>query len=681
MITRTNLGRAGSPSAFAARQSAVTARRRLPAARPRKDCGAHGVTRPTQDPALRSTKWLLRICALAVLVVLAGCRTPIGADLATPRQAYLNLHRNALNSSQCSDDTVQVLHRYNLEKAFKKNPDATLAKLQTLAGNDDRRDLIYALSELNYWNADRQSRSVKPGVPRLARSSYFASAIYAYLYLFGDSREAPPNPYDLRFRAACGFYNRGLAQGLMVNTNAVVELDSGRRQTPPGPVEVKFTHPGFPWSLDLVEEYYSADEFIVRGLTTRNRDSGLGAPLIVVSRKMGKFQERRRVPATVFLRVSGDVRAWSAGKLNATLELYSAFDATQVEVNGKPVPLQTDTTAPMAQALNNSAIWDLGLAQFFSSAENVKSGIRLAQPYLPGRIPVVFVHGTASSPVWWAEMWNTLRADPVLRDRYQFWAFNYASGNPITYSAGILRDDLMDQVKTLDPDGKDPALRQMVIIGHSQGGLLAKLTATDTGDKLWRVFSETNIDDLKVDEKTRELLRSNFFFKPLPCVSEVIFIATPHRGSYRNTHFVQRFLNRFIELPGDLVDASASLLKLKDTIQLPETVRKGVPSSLNGMATDNPFMLTLADIPTAPGIKAHSIIAIKGNDQPPNGADGVVKYTSAHVDYAESEFIVRSGHSCQGNPLTIEEVRRILLEHLGKSGALKAVTAPVVSKQ
>ena len=222
----------------------------------------------------------------------------------------------------------------------------------------------------------------------------------------------------------------------MVNTNALVELDSGLRQTPPGPVEVKFTHPGFPWNLDLIQEFYSADEFIVRGLTTRNRDSGLGAPLIAVSRKIGKFQERRRVPATVFLRVSGDVRAWSAGKMEATLELYSAFDATQVEVNGKPVPLQTDTTAPMAQGLNNSPIWSLGLAQFFSAEGQIKTGIRLMQPYSPGRIPVVFVHGTASSPVWWAEMWNTLSADPVLRKRYQFWMFNYASGNPITYIGG-----------------------------------------------------------------------------------------------------------------------------------------------------------------------------------------------------------------------------------------------------
>ena len=179
-------------------------------------------------------KYLLSSCAVVVLLALAGCTTPIGADKVLPQQAYQKLHQNALNSSHCSDDTVQVLHRYNLQQAFKKNPDATLAQLQTLACTDDRRDLLYALSELNYWNADRQSRSIKPGEPRLARNSYFASAIYAYLYLFGDSREAPPNPFDRRFRAAGDFYNQGLALGLMVNTNALVELESGLRRTPPG---------------------------------------------------------------------------------------------------------------------------------------------------------------------------------------------------------------------------------------------------------------------------------------------------------------------------------------------------------------------------------------------------------------------------------------------------------------
>jgi pimeloyl-ACP methyl ester carboxylesterase len=612
-------------------------------------------------------KYSLNGFLAAGLLALAGCMTPIGADKVSPRTAYQHLHQNALNSSHCSADTMRVLHRYDLDAAFEKNPDATLEKLQAVACTDDRRDLIYALSELNFLNADRQSRSVKPGVSDLARNSYFTSAIYAYLYLFGETNQPPPSPFDLRFRTAGDFYNRGLAQGLIVGTNALVEMAGGPRATPPGVVDVRFTQPGFPWSLDLIQAFYSADEFIVRGLSTRNRDSGLGAPLIAVPEKIGKFNEPVRGPATVFLRVSGDVRDWSAGRLTATLELYSGFEATQVEVNGRSVPLQTDTTAPIAQGLNNSPIWKLGLAQFFSADENKKTGIIRMQPYTPGRIPVVFVHGTASSPVWWAEMWNTLRADSVIRERYQFWMFNYASGKPITYSAGILRNELMNQVKLLDPDGRDAALQHMVVIGHSQGGLLAKLTATDTGDKLWRLVSPTNIDELPMDAPTRELLRTNFFFKPLPCVSRVIFIATPHRGSYRNTQFVQKILNCFITIPRDMVDDFASVLKLKDTIQLPASVRNGVPSSLAGMSTDNPFMLTLADIPVAPGIKANSIIAIQGDDQPPDGADGVVKYTSAHVDYAESEFIVRSGHSCQGNPLTIEEVRRILLENLGSS--------------
>jgi pimeloyl-ACP methyl ester carboxylesterase len=609
-------------------------------------------------------KYFLNCFALAALLMLSGCTTPIGADKVSPRQAYQHLHENALNSSRCSAETLRVLNRYDLDEAFRKNPDATLEKLQAIACTDDRRDLLYALSELNYFNADRQSRSVKSGVPKFARNSYFTSAIYAYLYLFGEGKEAPPSPFDIRVRTAGDLYNRGLAQGLIVGTNALVEMASGLRRTPPGEVEVQFTQPGFPWNLDLIKEFYSADEFLVRGLSTRNRESGLGAPLIAVTKKVGKFQEQLHAPATVFLRVSGNVRDWSVGKLSATLELYATFDATQVEVNGKSVPLQTDTTAPIAQGLNNSPIWSLGLAQFFSADLQNKTGIRRMEPYTPGQIPVVFVHGTASSPVWWAEMWNTLNADPVLRKHYQFWMFNYASGNPITYTAGILRNDLMEQVKALDPDGKDPALRQMVIIGHSQGGLLAKLTATDTGGKLWRLVSKTNLDDLTIDTKTRELLRANFFFKPLPCVSRVIFICTPHRGSYQNTSFVQNLLTRFMKFPSEVVDASASLMKLSDTVQLPESVKKGVPSSLNGMATDNPFMLTLADIPVAPGIKCNSIIAIKGKDQPPNGADGVVKYTSAHVDYAESEFIVRSGHSAQGNPMTIEEVRRILLQNL-----------------
>jgi len=43
----------------------------------------------------------------------------------------------------------------------------------------------------------------------------------------------------------------------------------------------------------------------------------------------------------------------------------------------------------------------------------------------------------------------------------------------------------------------------------------------------------------------------------------------------------------------------------------------------------------------------------------------VVEYQSAHIDGVESELVVHSGHSAQDHPDTIEEVRRILLEHAG----------------
>ena len=97
---------------------------------------------------------------------------------------------------------------------------------------------------------------------------------------------------------------------------------------------------------------------------------------------------------------------------------------------------------------------------------------------------------------------------------------------------------------------------------------------------------------------------------------------------------------------------------------IPKELRHKSITAVDGMSPKNPIMLKLADIPVAPGVKSHSIIAIQTPGSYLIGNDGIVKYTSAHVDYAESEFIVRSFHSCQDKPETIEEVRRILREHL-----------------
>jgi pimeloyl-ACP methyl ester carboxylesterase len=258
-------------------------------------------------------------------------------------------------------------------------------------------------------------------------------------------------------------------------------------------------------------------------------------------------------------------------------------------------------------------------------------------------------------------MWNTLMGDPVLRGKYQFWFYLYDSAKPVGQSAAHLRDSIEATVKKMDPDGKDPSLQQMVVIGHSQGGLLTKLTATQTGEALVRASTGKSLAELNLSRDEEKLVRRLAIFEPLPEVKRVVFISTPHRGSYQAGDFVRKLARRFLGLPKQALQTTAQLLTLAPKIG-PDV--KLASTSLDTMAPGNPAMLVLADIPVSPPIKAHSIIAVKGDGPPLEGGDGVVKYTSAHVEGVESELVVRSGHSCQGNPTTIEEVRRILVMHL-----------------
>lgn len=281
-------------------------------------------------------------------------------------------------------------------------------------------------------------------------------------------------------------------------------------------------------------------------------------------------------------------------------------------------------------------------------------------PYDSARIPVVFVHGTASSPARWAEMINHLRSDREILTRYQFWIFQYNTGNPIPFSAGLLRQSLVDLVSEIDPEGDDVNLRRMVVIGHSQGGLLAKLCVVESGDVFWEGVSTAPLEALDLRPETREIVERSLFFEPLPFVKRVIFIATPHRGSFIADRRLVRFATRFIAMPGDLVDAAADLF-VEDDDRLLLRRFDDMPSSLDNMTSDNRFGRALAELPISTRVEAHSIIAVlEDQDDLESGDDGVVSVQSARIEGVESELIVRSNHSTQLHPLTIGEVRRIL---------------------
>ncbi len=623
-----------------------------------------------------------RVAGLLVLLAalcLSGCTTPVGTDRVSPVSAYRQRERSALNSSTASGGSLSVVYRHGLSEEYARRPDEALKSLQKRAANDDRRDVLFALAELYSLRADQMRRSTMHRERRLAPDFYLSSAIFAWMYLFGPGTDPLPDPYRRSFREACEFYNRGLALGLtsFSDTNRLVRLADGTRNLPLGDVKVSVDASAFPWPLTQFYEILPSSEYWIRGISVRNHESGLGAPLICVFGRKHSSQLQGTVPGTVFGRFDGSLSSLTNGTAKLSLELYSPHVTQEVTVNEKKIPLEADLSTPLAYSLNDSRVWNLGFQQFLNPLERVKSGIYNTEPHLPGKIPVVFVHGTFSSPVWWVEMMNTLSADRILRQRCEFWYYIYNSGNPIAYSAANFRTALSDAVQRYDPKGQDPAMQQMVLVGHSQGGLLAKLAVTDTRDALWCTACDKPFDQVKLSDKERKELQAAFFFAPLPFVKAVVFIATPHRGSYMSTSFVRSLVSYLISFPDGVVQTSKSLLQLGGIVHQPFATRGTIPSSLDGMSPENPFLLALANCCVTNPVACYSIIPINGDDQPPAGRDGVVAYSSAHLDYAKSELIVHSNHSCQGRPETIEEVRRVLLEHIATIDAAHA--APTVT--
>jgi pimeloyl-ACP methyl ester carboxylesterase len=607
----------------------------------------------------------LRLLAVTMLLVLAaGCTAAVRVHRADIREVHRDLTRSVLTTGEISEHSHNLLHRWGKLTAYEKDPDGTLEFLhQAVVEGREGPDGVFALAELSFHHAERGHKGPTERWRRV--SHYLASAIYAYAFLFPEQVDDVPNRFDPRVRIAADLYNRGVTLGLPSRDDKEVVIAAGTAPLPFGSIDLAFDEADLRWGDRKLDHFVAAAELEVDGLSERYRRAGLGVPLAAGTEALDPEHEpedfldpKTRVPMTAILRIVEPRKQLGAKKLRGTLELYDALATETVTINDRVVPLEVEPTAALAYMLAEQKFWDLELKSLLGTTVLGKEPMRLtaSQPYRRGRIPVVLVHGTGSSPGRWGDMVNDLMIDPDIREHFQFWFYTYDSGNPILYSAGGLRDLLTQTVAKLDPSGTDPALHDMVVIGHSQGGLITKLMAVDSGDKLWGF--RTRLDDMLISTKTRELLRRLAFVKPLPFVKRVVFIATPHAGSYVAGNWLAHQFARLISMPSKILDAGAEIAKGN-----PDFANWRVPSAVDNMTPNHPFVRALGPMPIAPGIASHSIVAVHGD--PPYDAlgDGVVMYSSAHRTDCDSEIVVKSPHSCQSNPTTIAEVRRILLLH------------------
>ncbi len=623
---------------------------------------------------------------ISSVAMTAGCTTPVGVSRVREEIVYQQIDRSALTSNLYSNSTAAVLHRHGLhEQDFSEDPENFISNLHDIAAKDERRDLLLSLSELCFLTAQRAeadqaqqlfdnreffSSSDEPEELFLSRDPvdpgtyYLGSSVYAYLFLLSEGTDPPPGPFDRRFRMACDLYNRSLSN-VLTFTDGQVNLKSNTMPLPVGDIHMSLKKLEMPWDPKAFDTVLPADTFEVHGLSVRNRIPGLGAPILAVREKDQENPVSIAVSATIFLEVRGSVKDFEDGNCSGEASVISSMSESEIMVGDKKIPLEMDLTAPIAYSFNDPVLWSMGRNLFRMGRSLFKPGIYHAQPYEPGLIPLVLVHGTMSSPVRWGEMVNTLMSDPQIRKHFQVWLYLYDSGKPVTFSAAHLRESIENKIRQCDPSGEDSALEDIVVMGHSQGGLLTRFTAVETGDTIVKAVTGKTLDELDLSPKELALVKQYAIFHPLPEVGRVIFISTPHRGSIMAGSFARRMAARFIALPRDAIQTGTEILNVFERSSVMGKVKSNMPrTSIDSMSPDNPSLLAIAELPFPPDVTAHSIIAIKGEDQPPDGDDGVVAYTSAHIDGVESELVVPYAHSCQAEPLVIEEVRRILIEHI-----------------
>lgn len=403
---------------------------------------------------------------------------------------------------------------------------------------------------------------------------------------------------------------------------------------------------------------------------------GWGAPIVGIRDQTPERAEELKyfpkkgmhTPATLTMDSLRETDEAGARVTRAIFSIRNPMLEQSIAIGGRTFPVSADFSAPMAVVLDKQSEAMLGLKGFFDAkARSEFAGLYLYEPYDPDRIPLVLIHGLISVPMIWRDIVPAMLSDPEIAKRYQMVVFGYPSGLPIVESADLLRDRLAEMRRDLDADGSDPLSRNMVVAGHSMGGILAHTLVVEMGDHLWRQFNDTStLDGLPIEEEKKEELRKLLFFEPDAAVRRAFYFSAPHRGAYMAEKGIAESLSKLAKLPSQLMRESSLLLDPVVSSRLPvEQLRKGAHTSAQSLVPGAPMVAALDEARYRSGVVYHSVMGDRGKGDTPNSSDGVVDYWSSHQAGAASELIVPTGHGSYKHPRAIEELRRVLREHAG----------------
>jgi pimeloyl-ACP methyl ester carboxylesterase len=440
-----------------------------------------------------------------------------------------------------------------------------------------------------------------------------------------------------------------------------------------GPVSIPIVPRGFVWQTAEFQQLRAVGCYSSPSLTRHHVRDGVGAPVVVERGQQPPVRPGDRFlgphalfAATAVLRPITD----PSGERRLILELWNPRHADQVDGPRGAVPLAADLSAPFV--FHEAEVADLpDPFEMFVHPDNTPEfeGLLFLEPYQPGKIPVILVHGLLSSPRTWIDLANDLRANPEFMARYQLWAFGYATGRPFVRAAADLRRQLRLALEELQTNCPDPALDQVVLIGHSMGGLISKMQVSSSGDHLWTTVSDRALDDLELPEELRDGIEDIMYFEPTPAVKRVIFVGTPHRGAALAHQLIGRVSSSLVKRDPDGMSRLVQVAEenegfLNRLIWKPLFGQPRLPTSIDLLDPQHPLLQAVDQLPIDDHVQIHTIAGKWLYTMGPGGGDGVVPLSSAVHPQAQSELVINASHTAvHRDPKSIDEIWAILRDH------------------
>lgn len=598
---------------------------------------------------------------LSPLLLLCGCGGGITLEHSGSkgRVAYSN-QLTIMNGM--TSDTTNLLGNYLLADMLKEDPEHFIPTLEKLLAGDRAQEVRIALAETGLLLGKKFN-----GQPDKAARFHLSVLIHSQNFLEYVINNPGSDLFDPDIPVAIRAYNLALTELFSYLRNRKLHSASGFELIAAGGQLIRFAPPEYklPVQAQKIRAFHLCSDYRTYNLTHNNRRFGIGAQLICELAENAipetVFAEEQVIPATLIVRLESP----DSDKKNLSAKFLYLDSRTldKVPVKEFMMPLAQDFSTPLAYMIRKPpAINFLQRTFLWGEANTRYEGLYHLEPHNDQRIPVVLVHGLMSDIRTWMQMLNTLLSDPLLRKHYRFMGYTYSSGNPVLYSASHLRKALEKERNKLIRDKRDVKnFDRMVVIGHSMGGLLTRLLiSTSNENVLAQQFGREVSQKLMTGH--RKKIADLLLFSPFLSIKRVVFIAVPHRGAALANSIPGKIVASMVKLPATIIDFNRNLFySLFNGDGSPKKME--IFTGIDNLSPGNTALQLLDKMTMAP-IPKHSIIGnISGGDIP-GGSDGVVPYHSSHLNGVKSEKVVKSGHSVQQNPLAIQEIRRILREHL-----------------